>query len=250
MTKLLQYWSRLLAWWLVSGSAGQKRADSLKASLTNSRKAFRLGRSLLEMQKLSDQGVWEWFLGSVSSYSSSNSGKENPAWKVLGNALKTIGLLGFWAFDNASFLTGSGVVDDFSIHEPKLRVQKRQQLAASCSKLANRSYFVGGLAGLVVSWRSYLEHREKLRQLLIHQDPDDHDEEKVIRKAKQEQFVLFLALVKSCCDVLAFSNNPGVDIWTKVRGKKMHEGVHCLAGLLSASTVLYNKYPDANAKKQ
>lgn len=250
VTKLLQYWSRLLAWWLVSGSAGQKRADSLKASLTNSRKAFRLGRSLLEMQKLSDQGVWEWFLGSVSSYSSSNSGKENPAWKVLGNALKTIGLLGFWAFDNASFLTGSGVVDDFSIHEPKLRVQKRQQLAASCSKLANRSYFVGGLAGLVVSWRSYLEHREKLRQLLIHQDPDDHDEEKVIRKAKQEQFVLFLALVKSCCDVLAFSNNPGVDIWTKVRGKKMHEGVHCLAGLLSASTVLYNKYPDANAKKQ
>ena len=246
VTKLLQYWSRLLAWWLVSGSAGQKRADALKASLTTSRKAFRLGRSLLELQKLNDIGFWEWLVGlkSSSSSSSSRSGKEDPAWKVLGNAVKTMGLLGFWAFDNASFLTGSGVLDDFSIHEPKLRVQKRQQLAVSCSKLANRSYFVGGLAGLVVSWRSYRAHREKLRQLLIHQNPENREEENVIQKTKQEQFVLFLALVKSCCDVLAFSNNPGIDIWTKVRGKKMHEGVHCVAGLLSASTVLYNKYPD------
>ena len=239
VTKLLQYWSRLLAWWLVSGSSGQKRADALKVSLTTSRKAFRLGRSLLEVQKLSDLGFWEWLVGFKSCDSNGD-----PAWKILGNSFKTLGLLGFWAFDNASFLTGSGVLDDFSIQEPKLRVHKRQQLATSCSILANRSYFAGSVAGLVTSWISYRKHREKLRELMIRQDPENRDE-KVIKGAKQEQFVLFLALVKSCCDVLVFSNNPGIDFWTKARGKKLPEGLHCVAGLLSASTVLYNKYPDA-----
>jgi len=235
-TKVLQYWSRLLAWWLVTGSSAQKRANSLKVSLTTSRKAFRLGRSVMEIQKLQDQGFWEWLLRNSSSETDSD-----PAWKVLGTALKTIGLLGFWAFDNASFLTGSGVLDDYSVQEPKVRLQKRQQLAASCSILANRSYFAGSVAGLITSWRSYREQREKLRQLLLE---CNHDEQ-VIKKAKQEQFVLFLALLKSCCDVLVFSNNPGLDFWKKARGKKMHEGLHCVAGLLSASTVLYNKYPNA-----
>lgn len=249
-TKVLQYWSRLLAWWLMAGSSAQKRANALKVSLTTSRKAFRLGRSVIEVQKLQDQGFWEWLLLN----SRSKSGASDPAWKVLGTALKTIGLLGFWAFDNASFLTGSGVLDDHSIQEPKVRLQKRQQLGASCSILANRSYFAGSVAGLITSWRSYREHRAKLRQLLSENKnaADDDDEQQqqqlqqeVIKKAKQEQFVLFLALLKSCCDVLVFSNNPGIDFWKKARGKKMHEGLHCVAGLLSASTVLYNKYPDA-----
>jgi len=191
------------------------------------------------VQKLSDQGFWEWLLSSYNKSTSRSSTSSEPAWKVLGTALKTIGLLGFWAFDNVSFLTGSGVLDDFS--QPETRLQKRQHLASQCSILANRSYFAGSLAGLVTSWRCYREHREKLRQLM-EVTPDD---EPVIQKAQQEQFVLFLALLKSCCDVLVFSNNPGIDFWKKARGKKMHEGVHCVAGLLSASTVLYNKYPDA-----
>jgi len=232
-TKLIQYCSRLLAWWLV-GTA-RLRANSLKISLTTSRKAFRLGRSVIELQRLSDQGVLEWFL----SKSCDKNGKE-PGWKKLGVALKTLGLMGFWAFDNVSFLTGAGVLDDYSQHEKSVRLQRRQQLASQASALANRSYFVGSVAGLITNWRCYREHRQKMHQLLL----EEAASPKELEEAKQEQFVLFLALLKSICDTLVFSNNPGLDFWVKSRGTKMHEGVHCLAGLISACSVLYNKYPN------
>jgi hypothetical protein len=56
-----------------------------------------------------------------------------------------------------------------------------------------------------------------------------------------------VALAKSCCDVLVFSNNPGVDLWKRSRrGAPMHEGFHCLCGLVSASAVLYNNFPNSN----
>ena len=42
-----------------------------------------------------------------------------------------------------------------------------------------------------------------------------------------------------------FSNNAGIDLHKNYRGKKMHEGFHCLCGLVSASTVLYNYFPNA-----
>jgi hypothetical protein len=44
---------------------------------------------------------------------------------------------------------------------------------------------------------------------------------------------------------LVFSNNPGIDLWQQQIGHKMHEGFHCLFGLISASAVLYNNYPAA-----
>jgi hypothetical protein len=50
---------------------------------------------------------------------------------------------------------------------------------------------------------------------------------------------------KSCCDVMVFSNNPGIDLHKKWRGKKNNEGIHCLLGLISAGTVLYNNFPDS-----
>ena len=31
-----------------------------------------------------------------------------PSWKLIGGTIKLLGLMGFWAFDNISFLTGSG----------------------------------------------------------------------------------------------------------------------------------------------
>lgn len=51
--------------------------------------------------------------------------------------------------------------------------------------------------------------------------------------------------MQSCCDVIVFSNMPGIDLHRRMRGKKNHEGLHCLCGLISASTVIYNNFPDA-----
>ena len=57
-------------------------------------------------------------------------------------------------------------------------------------------------------------------------------------------FVFIILSMQSCVDVMVFSNNPGIDLHLKLRGKKNHEGLHCLCGLISASTVLYDSFPN------
>mmetsp|Transcript_6167 Transcript_6167/g.10527 ORF Transcript_6167/g.10527 Transcript_6167/m.10527 type:complete len:738 (-) Transcript_6167:134-2347(-) len=88
-------------------------------------------------------------------------------------------------------------------------------------------------------------------------DGNDDFDEKELEKAKAElekaegrQFTLFLALLKSCCDVLVFSNMPGIDLHKRYRGRKMNEGVHSVCGLVSASTVIYNNFPNRVVAKK
>jgi hypothetical protein len=324
ITKLLQYVARLLAWWL-AGTTQAQRFTSLKTSITTSRKAFRLGRTLIEYQKLRSAGIIErigwnlkhnfpgnegdgdgdsddkpavtnaqrsffrrassnigWgpvnleenerslsrrkFYRSISSVAyrmyrplasrlsatgESSLPPEDPLWKVVGSALKMLGLLGFWTGDNISFLTASGLFDNFKLDKP-MRMAQRKQIATRASLFANKCYFAGGIAGLYVSLRAYLEWRkEKLRTLQDRIDTaEDEDEEleakRAFDNAKAKQFILFLAVLKSSCDVLAFTNNAGIDLWQKYYGRKMHEGLHCLCGLISASTVMYNFFPNAS----
>lgn len=117
---------------------------------------------------------------------------------------------------------------------------------------------MGGLAGLYVNLRSFWIHRngalaEARRKhhdesATASNDKDDDDNgarRGALKKIEQRHFELFLALLKSICDVTVFSNNPGIDLHLKLRGKKNHEGFHCLCGLISASTVLYNNFPNA-----
>lgn len=285
-TKVLQYACRLLSWWLI-GEAAKERFSSLKTSLTTSRKAFRLGRSLVELQKLRSLGLLEWLgwclreqSGETASKSLSQSLSNaayclyNPAssrmiadyrllsekrekpdvpfWNIAGNGLKMLGLLGFWAADNVSFLGQSGFFDDFS-KDKDTRLQDRVQLVTNASSFANQSYFAGAIAGLLTNWRSYWEHHNgSLRKLQLDALDDVKSNDvasatAALQKSQEKQFTLFLALLKSCCDVLVFSNNPGVDVWRKYRGRPMHEGFHCLCGLVSASTVLHANYPNASS---
>jgi len=295
-TKLLQYTTRLLAWWWKGTSNRNnnkvKRCLALKASLTISRKAFRLGRSFIEFHKLQNMVLFRtlaWYLkrqlffptaaiNPVENLSQPTGEEEEeipsttPLWKIIGTAIKTIGLLGFWAGDNISFVASSGALDNFQLESSEQRLAQRKALQAKASAFANRAYFAGALSGLMVSLRSYLSFRTDIMQPLIQQvhrctvrnnvtaatDPnnngdDDSDEMKenklLLDKAKEKQFVLFLALVKSCADVMVFSNNPGIDLWKKHYGRNMHEGFHCLCGLVSASTVLYNKFPNVSKKE-
>ena len=322
ITKLLQYTARLLAWWLAGSSHQAERFSALKTSLATSRKALRLGRTLIEYQKLRSSGIIErigwnlkhnfpeneglndektpaaavsrnsrtfmrrvssnigWgpvtleesqpgrkFYRSISSVAFrmyqpmasrlSVSGQtalppkvDEPMWKIVGATIKMLGLCGFWTADNVSFLTYSGLFDNYQL-DKSTRIAERKRLQTTASTAANQFYFVGGIAGLLVSVRSYWAYRETtMRKLQENIDSaEDVDEEthalRAFEKAKEKQFVLFLSLVKSCCDVLVFSNNPGIDLWQKFYGRKMHEGIHCAGGLISASTVLYNNFPNA-----
>jgi hypothetical protein len=159
-----------------------------------------------------------------------------------------VGLLGFWTADNVSFLTASGFLDSYKLKASK-RLERRQSIQTRASRFAAQSYFMGAVAGLFVNLRSYCSHRQneiKTTQDKLAQSEDDEDDRQAAKEAQEKQFELFLALLKSCCDVLAFSNMPGIDLHQKYRGKKMNEGFHCLCGIVSASTVLYSNFPNAD----
>lgn len=298
ITKLLQYLCRLLAWWLQQPktvpSSGQRSAFfiaerfvAMKNSLATSRKAFRLGRSLIEVQKIQSLGILQWIAFYLKRSCSSCCVPENaklstntllqplrtilhsmihpllinakptlptdtanvPFWNIAGNSIKSLGLLIFWAADNMSFLYQSGFLDDYQVNAND-RMYKRSRQVAVSTNIANRSYFIAAIAGLCTNWKSYWSYTTKELMELQNEVVTAQSNKELyqgaknaLQKAQEKQFTLFVALVKSLCDVIVFSNNTGVDLWKKYRGRPLHEGLHCLCGMVSASVVLYNNYP-------
>lgn len=208
-----------------------------------------------------------------------------PMWKIISGAFKLVGLAGFWAGDNVSYLYQMGFWIDEKIDKVTTTNEKNQLMDKSgknagaaigmgknAAIFATRSYFFAALAGLYLSTREWFHHRNgplreaidrvsemEIRKDLLTRRTEDSDknvamEEKYERQErmlrhlediKRKHFVLCLSLFKSCCDIAAFSNNPGVDLHQKYRGRKMNEGLQCLFGIMSASTVLYSKFPSA-----
>ncbi|CAJ1934264.1 unnamed protein product [Cylindrotheca closterium] len=295
ITKVIQYTTRFLGWYLAGGSFKTQslRFTALYKALANSRKAFRLGRSLIEIEKLRPvPGMIVWHLqneedqGSGSTDSKHFDEEQKPRrsllrscstvayqkmyrpllsrmsstmlpddepnqelWKICGMSIKIMGLLLFWAGDNCNFLVSTGAFDDYNVPVEE-RMKRRKQRQTYFSTKASKAYFVGSLAGLVVNWYAYLKfHRESIARL---QNEDSNASNvntenwsQKVKQLKQKQFSLLLSLLKSCCDVTVFSNQPGIDLHKKWRGKKNHEGIHCMCGLISAGTVIYNNFPDS-----
>ena len=318
ITKVLQYSSRLLAWWFLSKARRSKsfrghakRFTSLYKSLGKSRKAFRLGRSVHELQKLSSLGLlglfcWHLKQQQFEDELKTEGGDENGEdctsaekaingdlttskssdlssspylnrilsllytsmgavflsdeksrvqwWKVIGTSLKTIGMFGYWVGDNANFLTSSGALDNYNVPE-RDRLARRKRWLDITGKKANQFYFFATIIGFFTN--SYAYYRFQLKNAI----EAKHQEEKVennksctldtaseVKEREGKQFVLLLALLKSCMDIVVFSNNPGIDLHKKWRGRKNHEAIHCLCGLISAGTSIYNNFPDGKMK--
>lgn len=214
------------------------------------------------------RNVYRPMISRVSSTLAAAASSKTPSaewWMATGSALKMLGLLGFWMGDNANFLMTNGALDNYTL-SPQQRLARRKRWQTILSEKANQAYFMGAIAGLVTNAYAYHRFRkDKLAQAKkdyqeSFQQPEDKEEEldreeqkhslRQLKKVQETQFSLFLALLKSCVDVTVFSNNPGIDLHQKYRGKKNHEGLHCLCGLISAGTVLYNNFPDDNYSKQ
>ena len=223
-----------------------------------------MGRQMYQAfpSRSSSMGSYKQLKDMPSSLPMTPTQPTTPGWKLVGGTMKLLGLMGFWAFDNVSFLTGSGFLDPIRgnhngggdntiLVDPKASDRLKRKKRAS--EWAGRCYFAGSIGGLYVNARSLWEHRNgKLKEaqdlLSKATSEDDIKEAKDhLQKTKKKHFELGLALLKSCCDFMVFSNNPGIDLHMKYRGKKNHEGLHCLCGLVSASTVLYNNFPNPNA---
>jgi len=210
-----------------------------------------------------------------------------PVWKIIAGAFKLVGLAGFWAGDNVSYLYQTGFWMDNKIDQVATTSERKQAMHKSGKNVvaaigtgknaaifATRSYFFAALAGLYLNTREWLHHRngplreaiEGVSEMEVRKDSltrrnegsdknvemeeksDDQERLELLRHledVKRKHFVLCLSLLKSWCDIAAFSNNPGVDLHQKYRGKKMNEGLQCICGIMSALTVLYSKFPSA-----
>lgn len=264
-----------------------KRFNELCQAFVTSRKAFRIGRSIIEWDKIASMGVFDYlnYMLLQPLADSPTIMKESailpptlpvistPSWKLVGTTIKFLGLMGFWAFDNIAFVTGSGFLDPI-IDEKKIihgqphpalnyidvdnvvlvnpNSSDRTKRKTWSGEWANRFYFMGSIGGFYVNARSLWVHRntelrrarEKFHNAIA--DSNGIEEAKVhLEKTQRDHFDLCVAMAKSIADVMVFGNNPGVDLFVKFRGKKNHEGLHCVGGLVSASTVLYNSFPNA-----
>lgn len=194
-------------------------------------------------------------------------------WKATSSALKSIGLIGYLFGDNINFLTSSGALDNYSLSD-KDRLSHRKRFQTLVGKRSNQSYFFAAIIGLVTNTYTYYRFLQQQKNTTMltqgeqHQaddnnnssDSEEHNGEgqiqnttiqqttTITKEQQQKQFALFLALFKSCMDVIVFSNNDGIDLHMKWRGRKNHEGLHCLCGLLSAGTGLYSNFPDDDDK--
>jgi hypothetical protein len=264
-TKFLQYGSRLVAHQLRPYDAPWSQAwQALYTNLATSRKAFRLGRSVVEVQKLRKLGVWAALLMHIRGKNhKDNNNKDNnsvvdpkqPLWNTLGMALKTIGLFGYWAADNITFLTSIGFLDNVHSDNANDRILERKRRQQEWGSRTNQSYFVAAVAGLYVNFRMYCIH-QRCHLAAAHamlNDAITPDQLRVaqehLQTVKDKQFQLLLDLIKSCCDVMVFSNNTGVNLWEKYRGRKLNEWAHCIGGMTSSAVVLYNNYPNHAAAK-
>lgn len=214
------------------------------------------------------------------SLSLNKNGPQPPMWKIVFGAIKLVGLAGFWAADNVSYLYGTGFwVDDKIDHftttgERNQIIHKPVKDVATV--LATQSYFVAALAGLYLNTREWLSYRNgplreavervseiEIRKSFSSERTENSDKDNVTKEeypnqetsellrqledVQRKHFVLCLSLLKSVCDIIAFSNNPGVDLHKKYRGRKMNEGIQCVCGIASALTVLYTKFPNATS---
>ena len=195
ITKVLQYAVRWIASSISSSSASSSSWHSvrwklLQTHLSQSRKAYRLGRSLVELDKLRQQlqkqnksknetitngntslnvGLATLFgyratTTTTTTTTATSSGRDHTTTATLvelATTLKTLGLLFFWAADNLNFLTYTGLLDNYQLREPQ-RIQERKKLQSKFSKFANQSYFVSALLGLLLNWRSYSQQQQRL----------------------------------------------------------------------------------------
>ena len=262
-------------------SSRKDKAKALYTNLASSRKAFRLGRSFVELHKLWNMGLWALLIRHLRQKKDEDDPNNNKTTttttttlqlcKQMGIAIKTLGLCGFWAADNINFITSTGLLDNDNDNRRDDRLLHRKYRQTLWSKRANQSYFCGSLAGLYVNLYTYIiyyrrrqrrQQQQQQQQLMNDNNKSTitAEEEEVAattadhlkrvvtndNEEQQQQQIIILNLVKSCADVLVFSNNAGIDFWVKyiTHGRKLNEVIHCLSGMVSAAVVLYNNYPN------
>lgn len=219
ITKTFQYLARFIAWYyegICCSADAAKPYRALQSSLTNSRKAFRLGKFINELHKL-----YELMKKTASNYfdkiDNGGCNVSSPErvisifpWKTVVTSLRLVGMIGFWAGDNVAFLTKNKFLSSIR------SARSAQEFGAKC-------YFFACWMGLFIASNDLNTQRNELERIesevnhlsrsrlteerLTSTDLELSDTLCALEKAKADQFVIFLTLTKvSCSGMLLFTN--------------------------------------------
>ena len=204
ITKVIQYSSRLLGWYYNS-----KQWRILQTKLTEARKSYRLGRTLIEIHKLkkylqnqslkldysTQSKKTEQSLSTIEVTSAATSNIRN-FFSLISPIIKHLGLAGFWTADNISYLLKIGFFGN----------QYKELYSNRVSKLATRSYFIGAIAGLYTNTENFIRSLQENQKgtkhdlCMIHELNDNTKEFAVLKESlelkKMKHMNCFIALCK------------------------------------------------------
>jgi len=209
ITKIIQYSCRFLTWFYTSTSPSDIHANCYKAlykSLTESRKAYRLGRTITEFHKLRKTSLLRQKERQEKENDSDD--EESSWWRNPCTALKLIGLAGFWLGDNLFYLTNIGFLDskfynsiprsaDENSGDVKTQVLSlRKQQTITTKHFAARCYFLAVLVGLYANIKEVLLQRKKLKNLCNKLHMMEVDNEYFNKKVSTNEPVLSDCILK------------------------------------------------------
>ncbi|CAH0486953.1 unnamed protein product [Peronospora farinosa] len=220
LSKILQYGSRAVAFYILSinpkSDVGQ-RLYALYKVMQQSRKAFRLGKSITYYKKLE----------TLSKNKSLSEGQRYLQF------VQNLGMLGYFITDNLAFAS------------------KAKVLYFDADKLAYRGgilWFCANLAGFfnaLDNLNADVEKEKCVRDILASEEDTTRVETlqhqlETLRSCRCKQL---LAVLKATCDLIVSSNTTGVRLSERITGTKLHDGVIGSVGCVSAMVVLYNTWP-------
>lgn len=225
LSKMLQYGSRALAFYVLSADpksdVGQ-RLHALYKVMQQSRKAFRLGKSVTYYKKL-------------QTLSGSKSLTETQRYLQF---IQNLGMLGYFLADNAAFAS------------------KAKVLRLDADDLAQRGgvmWFCANVAGFfnaLESLNADVEKEKCVRDILASEEDTARVEtlQNQLETLRNGRFKKLLAVLKVTCDLIVSSNTSGVRLAERITGTKLHDGIIGSVGCVSAAVVLYNTWPSAPKK--
>ncbi|KAI9909158.1 hypothetical protein PsorP6_014855 [Peronosclerospora sorghi] len=219
-TKMVQYGSRALAFYLLSADpksdVGQ-RLHALYKVMQQARKAFRLGKSLTYYKKLQTL----------------STNKRLSEWQRYLHFIQNVGMLGYFLSDNVAFAS-------------KIKVCPFH--AEAWTRRGGVLWFIANVAGFwnaLENLKADVEKEKCVRDILATEDDDAHVHElrNQLDALRNSRFQKLLALLKVTCDLVVSSNTSGVRLSERITGTKLHDGIIGSVGCVSAAIVLFNTWP-------
>ncbi|KAF1786684.1 Peroxisomal biogenesis factor 11 [Phytophthora cactorum] len=217
LSKMLQYGSRALAFYVLSADpksdVGQ-RLHALYKVMQQSRKAFRLGKSVTYYKKL-------------QTLSGNKSLNETQRYLQF---IQNLGMLGYFLADNVAFAS-------------KAKLARRGGVMWFCANVA-------GFFNAVDNLNADVEKEKCVRDILASEEDAARVEtlQNQLEALRSGRFKKLLAVLKVTCDLVVSSNTSGVRLAERITGSKLHDGIIGSVGCVSAAVVLYNTWPSAPKK--